>query len=118
MDALGTIRRLASGHLLEDLADALERVAEEVAETGKPGAVSLKLAIKPLGEPGSVMIAIEEEIGRTPPKRSRGGSIFYSVDGGLYSEDPRQSRLPFRSVETATNDIREPGTEPATVREG
>jgi hypothetical protein len=118
MDALGTIRRLASGHMLEDLAEALSRVAEEVAETGKPGAVSLKLSVKPLGEPGSVMIAIEEEIGRTPPKRSRGGSIFYSVNGGLYSEDPRQTRLPFRRVDTPESDVREPGSEPATVREG
>lgn len=117
MDALGTIRRLASGHLLEDLADALERVAEEVAESGKPGAVSVKFAIKPLGEPGSVMIAIEEEIGRTPPKRSRGGSIFYAVNGGLYDQDPRQTRMPFRSVEAPESDVRETADDSATVRE-
>lgn len=117
MDPLKTIARLASGHMLEDLAEALERVAEEVAETGKPGAVSVKFAIKPLGEPGNVMLAIEEEIGRTPPKRTRGGTLFYSVNGSLFDQDPRQTRLPFRAVETPESEIREPAESATTVRE-
>jgi hypothetical protein len=117
MDALATIARLAGGHLLNDLAEALEVVANEVAETGKPGAVSLKLAIKPLGEPGNVMISIEEEIGRTPPKKSRGGSIYYAVNGGLFSSDPRQTRMPFRSVPAEAPEVREDGDGPSTVRE-
>lgn len=117
MDALGTIARLANGHLLDDLADALERVAAEVAETGKPGSVSLKLAVKPLGEPGNPMIAVEEEIGRTPPKRPTRGAIFYAVDGGLHRDDPRQTRLPFRAVAADEGDVREETGGAPTVRE-
>lgn len=117
MDSLGTIARLANGHLIDDLAEALERIAAEVAETGKPGSVTLKLAVKPLGEPGNVMVAIEEEIGRTPPKRPARGSIFYSVEGGLYREDPRQTRLPFRAVANEAADVRETEDGPTTVRE-
>jgi hypothetical protein len=91
-DALQTINQLAGGYLIERLAEALVEVSAEVAQIGQPGAVTLKLAIKRVGD-GTPEVVIEETISRTAPKRKPRGAILWAVDGGLHQDDPRQSRM-------------------------
>lgn len=98
MDALSILMRLGGGRLLEELTDALQRVSDEVVETGSAGSVTLKLAVKPLGRQGDVEIAVEETVSMSPPKRPPHAVMFYAVGGALHADDPRQTRLPFRDV--------------------
>jgi hypothetical protein len=103
MDALAIIMRLGGGRLLEELGDALQKVSDEVVETGQAGSITVKLAVKPLGRVGDVEVAIEETISVSPPKRPGHAVIFYAVDGALHLEDVRQSKLPFRTVESSAS---------------
>lgn len=108
MDALTIMKRLGQGRALEDFGDAIKSVAAEAALTGKGGAVSLKVEIKPLDD---LMIAFKETIARTPPKTGERGAILFTYDGDLFTADPRQTVLPkFEMVDgnhgdTATGEI-------------
>lgn len=107
MDALAIIARLGQGHLLEELADALQRTAEDCVETGQKGTVTLKLIVTSLGGVGDPMVGVSEEISRTAPKRKARGKILYSHEGVLHEHDPRQTEMDFRVVETAPAVVRE-----------
>lgn len=105
MDPLAILLRLGGGQTLEDLATALVTTAEEVVATGKQGSVTLKLTLTNKHQ-GDVLLIIDEVISRASPKKDPRGAVFYAVDGGLYKEDPRQTPLDFRTVDTATGEIR------------
>lgn len=107
MDALAIIMKLGQGHLLEDLADALQRTADEVVKTGQGGTVTLSLKVVALGEVGNPMVGIAESIGVALPKRKSKGSILYAHDGALHESDPRQVPMEFRVVETGAPVVRE-----------
>ena len=92
---------------MEELADALQRTADEVVKTGQGGKVTLTLAVLPLGEVGNPMVGIAEQIGVAMPKRKSKGSILYSHEGALHETDPRQVPMEFRVVETAPSVVRE-----------
>lgn len=107
MDALAIIQRLGSGDLLDDLAKALQDTATEVVETGKPGTVTLKFKISNKKQ-GDCLVMIDETVSRVSPKEDPRGAFFYSVEGGLFREDPRQFPLEFREVvDKGTGEIRD-----------
>lgn len=97
LDTLDILRRLGRGETLNDLAAALTSVATEVVETGQPGEVTLKLKLT-TREQGDAMVQITESITRKTPTPASRGQFLFAVEGWLYSEDPRQTRMPFREV--------------------
>ncbi|OHD25857.1 MAG: hypothetical protein A2Y38_18185 [Spirochaetes bacterium GWB1_59_5] len=103
MDALSVLQRLSQGRLLEELHEALVKTAEEVVATGKPGVVTLRLTVG--GSQGNPMVAIAEALSRTAPKKESRGAFFFALNGELFREDPRQTRLDFRTVDTSTGEI-------------
>lgn len=106
MDPLSILQRLGQGRTLEELAEALASVADEVVASGKPGEVTLKLKLS-TREQGDVMVQIIESITRKVPARAPRGSVLYAVYGGLHAADPRQERMTFREVERPAADVRE-----------
>ena len=106
MDALSVLKRLAQGHLIEELEAALALTASEVVETGKPGVVSVTFKVSNAGQ-GEAMVVIEESIKRRAPVRAPRGGFLYAVDGALHADDPRQTRLPWREVDRETGEIRD-----------
>ena len=116
-DALHTRRPLAGGRLLERLAEALIEVSTDVASIGQPGAVTLKLSIKRVGD-GTPEVIIEEAITKTAPKRKPRGAILFVVDGDLYQDDPRQPRMQgFEVVESGAGAVRDIDSQPHITRE-
>lgn len=116
MDYLPILQRLGRGRMLEQLAIALASVATEVVETGQAGEVTLKLKLT-TREQGDAMITVNETISRKTPTPAARGQYLFSVEGWLYDVDPRQTRLPFRSVEQLTADQRELDDAAPTIRE-
>lgn len=102
--------------MLEELEEALNKAATEVVETGKPASVTLALKIS-TKSPGDPMVIIDETVSRSVPKRAPRGAVFFAVDGELHREDPRQTRMEFRTVDTTTGEIREPQTREKVERE-
>lgn len=106
MDALSVLQRLGTGQLLEELHAAITNTATEVVATGNPGKVTLTLTLTTQDQ-GDPTIIIAPSIGRTMPKRDVRAAIFFSIDGDLHRDDPRQARLDFRTVDTTTGEIRD-----------
>ncbi len=105
MDALAVLQRLGSGHLLEEIHDALIVTAGEVVATGKPGKVTITLAITTRNQ-GDPLITIDEVVSRTAPKKDARGALLYCLNGDLHREDPRQLPMDFRTVDRETGEIR------------
>lgn len=94
MDGLTIMKRLGQGRTLEEWGDAIKQLAQEVSETGKPGAVVLKVEVKPLGGQGGLEIGFKETLSRTPPKTGERGALLFVFDGDLFTADPRQPTMP------------------------
>lgn len=117
MDALGTISRLGGGHLLDELAEALQRTAEDVVETGQAGSLTLTLVVKAAQGIGNPMVSVEETLARRAPKRKPHGAFLYALGGELHARDPRQVEMHFTVVDATTGEIRDTDDTNAMVRE-
>ena len=86
------------GEVLTDLATALREVTEAVELTGKVGAVSLIISVRPASKGGALVV--EDEVKTKLPKAEGEGSIFFADDRhNLLREDPKQQTLSLRTVE-------------------
>lgn len=116
MDALGVISKLASGHLIQDIHDAIAGVAEQVVMTEKEGTVTVTFKIAKVGDMPAV--AISEQIKIGPPVPKSRGALFFSVgDGELHTRDPRQVEMNFRVVEDAATGTRTLVDDDGVIRE-
>ena len=116
MDPLSTLQRLGQGRLIEELHQALVATAEEVRETGKPGAVTLTLKVSNAAQ-GEPMMVITDQITRKSPSKAPRSAFLYAVDGELHREDPRQTRMEFRAVDVTSGEIIEPTDHAPEIRE-
>lgn len=93
------LREHRGGATHDDLTEALHSVVEAVAAEGKAGSLTLKITIKPASSKGSALL-VTDEIKATLPKETRESSIFFvSEDNNLVREDPRQHKLPLRTLD-------------------
>lgn len=110
------IGRIGQGTFLEQLDDALKRVAADVLRSGKKGSVSVTLEITQ-PQRGMMAVAIMESITLRPPKTAGLGTMAYlGDDGELYQRDPRQEDLPFRMIDTERGDARVIDPETGEIR--
>ncbi|MFH0899054.1 MAG: hypothetical protein V2A73_00350 [Pseudomonadota bacterium] len=82
--------------------------------TGKPGSVTVKLTVSNEDQ-GDPLVIVSSTINRTTPKRDGRGAVFYAVDGELHREDPRQTKMDFRRIDTSTGEIRDIDDGPGKV---
>ena len=99
VSALTTLCELRNGRTLQELTDQLGEVVEAVRRTGKPGALTLRLTVKPFSKGKTdeevQPLAIEDAISTKLPQLERGVTLFFSdAGGGLERNDPRQMSLP------------------------
>lgn len=105
-DALGEVRPFTQfmqeqrkGALHEDLSEALAKVVQGVMETGKVGALTVSLKIKPTGDG---MVQVFDDLKSKVPEHDKPGSIFFTdAAGNVTRRDPRQTELPLREVPDA-----------------
>lgn len=99
------VRDLAGGKIYEDLGTQLGEIVSAVLETGKAGALSLSLSIKPNSE-GSVLVtaSVKQKI----PEPTTGSTLFFATTtGSLLRNDPRQSEMNLRDVKVEEKPLRE-----------
>ena len=91
------------GGALNELGQALRTVADAAQLTGKPGGITLKVAIAPTN---SGAVEILDDIKITMPKAEKTGSLFFvGEDGNLLRNNPNQLEMPSRAVESAPVDV-------------
>jgi hypothetical protein len=93
-----TLSQLRFGSLSDELTEALGKLTQKCAETGRAGELHLALKLKP-GKAGQ--IEITDDIKVKAPKEERGSSLmFCTPEGNLQREDPRQLSIEgLKSVE-------------------
>ena len=90
------LAQLSSGQVVDDLNASLAEVTKAVEQSGKAGALTIKLTIAPNGDR---MVTFETTITAKTPKATLGKTVFYTDDeGGVHRRDPRQHEMPLRSV--------------------
>jgi hypothetical protein len=101
-----TLRDLRNGATLDDLDSAVGEVVSAVKATGKTGAITLKLTIRPPKKAGNIRyLTVEDEVATKVPKSDRGDTVFFpTADNSLTRQDPTQISLELRAVETVTHD--------------
>lgn len=99
------VRQLDGGACYENLTAQLAEIVQGVIATRKMGELSLKLSVKPNGENS---VSITESVKLKVPEPPRAQTIFFTtVDGDLLRDDPRQAKLPLRSVDEPARELRE-----------
>jgi hypothetical protein len=93
-----TLREVEFGNLLEELTAVQAEVVQAVSATQKGGEITIKLTYKP---EGNGQLTIKADVKKKVPQHSRGTSLFFMTpEGSLQREDPRQQKLPLKSVDT------------------
>lgn len=84
------LRDHRNGRLVDQLSQRLAKVVEAVEETGKAGAITLKLKIEPnKGEEGAFTVV--PSISTSMPENDLPKALFYSDgEGNLLRESPNQ----------------------------
>ena len=82
------------GNTLAQLSDGLAVLVKEVASSGRPGALTLSIKLKPTG--GRGQIEVISEVTTKRPASEPGKSLFFAgPHGELLRDDPRQGKLKF-----------------------
>ncbi len=104
-----TVDALRYGTLSEELTKELVRLNQLCQDTGRAGAISLTLTLKP-GKGGQ--IEVFDDIKVKQPKQERGSSIMFATpEGYLQRQDPRQGELEgLRTVDQETGELKRVAT--------
>lgn len=98
-----TINALRFGELSAELTRELHALTQKCKETGRAGAITLTLALKP-GKAGQIEVV--DDIKVKTPKVEKGSTLMFATDeGSLQREDPRQKKLDLREVDMSTGEI-------------
>lgn len=83
------------GEVSADLVEQTDKVISAANDTGKPGKVTLTLAIKPSDEHARGMIAAAK-VTSTLPKADPAKAVFFMDNGKVTADDPAQRKLPMQ----------------------
>ena len=83
------------GEISADLVEQTDKVISAANDTGKPGKVTLTLAIKPSDEHARGMIAAAK-VTSTLPKADPPKAVFFMDNGKVTADDPSQRKLPMQ----------------------
>lgn len=93
---ISTLGGIRGGDLCLELSEDLQTVVQECMETGKKGALTLKLSVK---RTGARTVEILEDVKLAVPRPSRSATVMFADDGGVLSEnDPNQAELALKTV--------------------
>ena len=93
---IASITDLNDGAIASDLDRQLREVVMKARETGKSGSITLTLTVEPRGADSVIVVA---KTATKMPKIEEPKSIFFvNDDGELVREHPKQSTLPFKTV--------------------
>jgi hypothetical protein len=104
-----TIVSLRYGTLHDELTDALNKLTDDVTRTGKVGALTLSIKLKPTNNSGQIEVIDDLKV--TTPKETKGTTIMFATpENNLTREDPKQLSIDgLRSVDMETGELRRVG---------
>lgn len=102
VDFVGMLMDMRSGKVAVEVSQKLNRLIRAIMETGKPGKLSLTLAITPKElnmQRGVSQVEVSHKCSIVEPEMSIGPSLFYTThDAGLSRKDPDQMEMDYEEV--------------------
>lgn len=92
------LREARGGRVVDSVSEELEQVIKAVRHTGKAGALTIKMTIKPRDEDGeqvNIAFAITPKLPQAPVPEA---VFFTTLDGDLLRDDPNQREI-FRDAD-------------------
>lgn len=90
------LRETAQGKTHEELSEGLQDLVARVLDTGKKGALTLKINVEPM-KGGGKQLLVSDEITLRLPEHDRQAAVFFADrENNLVRNDPRQ--LSFESL--------------------
>lgn len=87
------IREHARGSLNDEMTAAMADVVLAVSTLEKPGTVTLKIKVEPIGT-GDRTVVTSGQVSSSPPQPAPPASVFYpDAHGGLHRDDPQRPSL-------------------------
>lgn len=97
-----TLREMRGGRSLHELSEKLAELVAAVKQTGKAGAISYIIKVKPASAGDVVTLQLEDDVKAKIPELARGASIFFADDANvLQRTDPRQREFKLTTVPDA-----------------
>lgn len=100
MSLTKTLNQLREGRFMSLVDSELSRVVEAVEETGKSGSITLTINVKTTGGRKALVVTGDVK-SKVPAPPIEGTLMFSGPDGQLLTEDPRQTKLDLKPVESA-----------------
>lgn len=108
-----TLRQLQGGQFIDECSDQLAALVRGVDETGKPGKLTITLALKKSSGAIEIAAAVTN---KTPEPKPDTDLLWPTVEGNLTVDNPNQRKLdlqvaekpaaPLRNVDKETGEIR------------
>lgn len=86
-----------NGLLHDELSEGLAAVVAQCVETGKKGALTLKVEVKPTQD-GVTLLVVDDVKLNLPKHDAKPSLFFFDDDGNLLRKDPRQTELNLREL--------------------
>ncbi len=94
-----------NSHALFDLSERMSECVERANDTGKMATMTLTLKFKPQGQG---RMEVEDQIKQNMPEFPRATTLLFTAeDGLLQKDDPKQTKLSLRTVDTQTTKLKE-----------
>jgi len=91
--------------LLDVAGERFSDLIKAVTDTGKAGALTLKIEVKP-STAGA--LAVKGDVTAKMPKGLPAESLLWATpDGNLVADDPRQQKLPLRAIEDKKPELKQ-----------
>lgn len=93
---LATLQRHRNGGLLAEASEGLQKVVAAVAQTGKPGKLTITLEIKPTKRGDTVFVGLLDDVKTKTPQAQKEGSWWFADESGLLTKNnPNQTEMKF-----------------------
>ena len=88
------LREIDRGRLLEELSTRTQELVQAIAETGKRGAITLKLDINPSSKIDTETVAVVASVKVALPEAERHSTLYFvTPEANLSRRDPRQGDI-------------------------
>jgi hypothetical protein len=92
-DFLVFLAGINKGRSVAEASEKLQELVAAVTDTGKPGTLNIKIAVKPAGRNSDALV-VTDEVTTKAPKLNRPESIFFAdSDHNLVRTDPNQPSM-------------------------
>ncbi len=109
-----TLRAVRAGAMLDEAADKLNEVVRTVRDTGRAAKLTIELTVSRTTRSGHTLTISDKVITKLPEAGAGETLLFADEHGDLFTEDPKQTKLPLREVSSPTGaDVL--GNPPATA---